>query len=143
MNRILFSLFAVLALVFSAPAYADGDRIITFDQLPQASQTFLKQYFPDRTPILVKADRDDYEVAYENGESVEFTRKGEWKSIDCKFKPVPEALIPAAIKERIATNYPNASIIKISKDRKGYEVELNNGLDIEFNNRFVIVDIDD
>ena len=36
-----------------------------------------------------------------------------------------------------------ATIIKLDRDRRGYDVKLNNGTELEFNKKFEIVDIDD
>ena len=140
----LFKLFIpVLMLMFCIPALADNDRIITFEQLPKTAQAFLTEHFADKTPAIVKVDNDDYTVIYNSGEEVEFTKRGEWKSVDCRMTAVPDVLVPQEIKTQVDGRYPGSLITKISKDRKGYEIELSNGLDIEFNRNFVIVDIDD
>lgn len=135
----------ILALVFSLclPAKADGDKVITFDKLPAAAQALLKEHFADKTPLVITADWDDFKVAYPSGESVEFDKKGNWKDIDCRLSAVPEALIPAQICSVIEQNFPGAVIVKIDRDRKGYEVKLDNGLEIELNKRFQIIDMDD
>ena len=36
-----------------------------------------------------------------------------------------------------------ATVIKLDRDRRGYDVKLNNGMELEFNKKFEIVDIDD
>ncbi|MBR6933468.1 MAG: PepSY-like domain-containing protein [Bacteroidales bacterium] len=142
MKQLKFILLAVLALTLSLPSCAD-DRPISFEQLPQAVRNFLAQYFPNKTPLLVLEDWDDYEVTYENGEKAEFTKKGDWKKIDCRMSAVPDVLIPEQIKTQVKARYPEAVIIRLKKDRTGYDIKLSNGLEIEFNKRFVITDIDD
>ena len=121
---------------------ADDDRVITFQQLPVQAQTLLKTYFADKIPLIITVDRDDYTVRYQSGEKIEFSRKGEWKDIECKTSAVPVALIPEQIKASIAKSFPAATIVCISRDRRGYEVELNNGLDVEFNKKFQVIEID-
>ncbi len=54
----------------------DDDRVITYDQLPQAAQTFLKANFATKVPLLVTADWDDFTIRYESGEKIEFDRSG-------------------------------------------------------------------
>ena len=56
---------------------------------------------------------------------------------------VPDVLVPEQIKAQVNARYPGAVIIRLKKDRTGYDIKLSNGLDIEFNKRFVITDIDD
>ena len=131
------------ALAMCLPAMADNDRVITFDKLPAAAQTLLNTHFADRTPLIITADRDDYKVSYKNGESVEFDRKGNWKDIDCRFSEVPAELIPPQISAVVEQNFPGAVIVKLDRDRKGYDVKLDNGLELELNKNFQIVDMDD
>lgn len=140
MKKSMFALLAMLLLMcVSAQA---NDRVITFDQLPQSAQTLVKTHFADKVPLIITADYDDYEILFESGEKVEFSRKGEWKDIECKTSAVPVALIPEQIKASIAKSFPAATIVCISRDRRGYEVELNNGLDVEFNKKFQVIEID-
>jgi hypothetical protein len=43
----------------------------------------------------------------------------------------------------MSKNYPQAKVVKIEKnDRKGYDIELSNGFDIEFDKKFRVVEID-
>lgn len=140
MKKLMFALVAMLLLLcVSAQA---NDRVITFDQLPQSAQTLVKTHFADKVPLIITADYDDYEILFESGEKIEFSRKGEWKDIECKTSAVPVALIPEQIKASIAKSFPAATIVCISRDRRGYEVELNNGLDVEFNKKFQVIEID-
>ena len=133
----------VLVLTMSMAMMADNDRVITFDQLPAQAQTLLKTHFANKVPLIVTVDWDDYTVMYQSGEKVEFDKKGNWKDISCKSSAVPEALIPAQIKASVEQTFPGASVIKLERDRRGYDVKLNNGMELEFNKKFQMVDIDD
>ena len=66
MKQFKLILLSVLALTLGFSSRAD-ERPISYDQLPQAAKAFLAQHFPDRTPLLVQADWEDYEVIYDNG----------------------------------------------------------------------------
>jgi len=142
MKKSLFILLACL-MTMCLPVMADSDRVITFDQLPAAAQTMLKKYFADKVPLIVTVDWDDYKVMYQSGEKVEFDKKGEWKDLDCKVSAVPTALIPEQIKAKVKTTFPGATIIKLDRDRRGYDVKLNNGIELEFDKKFQIVEMDD
>lgn len=139
----LISILAVLVLTMSMAVMADNDRVITFDKLPQAAQTLLKANFANKVPVAVTADRDDYMVIYQSGEKVEFDKKGNWKELNCKTSSVPAALIPAQITNHVNATFPGATIVKIERDRRGYEVKLNNGMDIEYNKQFKVTEIGD
>lgn len=141
MKKFLLLLVAMLTIGFSAKA--DHDQVITFNQLPAVAQTFLKQHFADKMPLIVTVDWDDYTVMYDSGEKVEFDKQGNWKDIDCRSSLVPAALIPAQIKAHVNATFPGTSILKLDRNRRGYEVKLNNGLEVEYNRAFQVIGIDD
>ena len=80
---------------------------------------------------------------FNNGEKVEFDRKGNWTEINCKLSSVPTALVPAKITQYVKSPYPGAKILEIEKDDSQYEVKLSNMLEVTFNRNFQVVDIDD
>ena len=130
-------------LMMSFNAKADHDQVITFDQMPEVAQAFHKQFFANKVPLVVTVDWDDYTIRYESGEKVEFDKQGNWKEIDYRASLVPVELIPEQIKANIQATFPNAIILKIDRNRRGYEVKLNNGLEVEFSPTFQVIDIDD
>ena len=143
MKNIKFFLLMAMVMTMSLTMSADDDdRVITFDQLPQAAQTFLKTHFATRVPLLVTADWDDYTIRYESGEKIEFNRSGDWKDIECYNSKVPNEAVPAQISSYITQNYPGKSIIKLERHRSVYEVKLNNGMEVEFNRNFQVIGMD-
>ena len=142
-KSVIFVLSLVLAICLPLQLKADNDRVITFDRLPATAQAMLKQNFADKTPLAITADRDDYKVMYQSGEKVEFDKKGNWKDIECKGSQVPANLIPAEITASVNAKFPGATITEIDRDRRGYSVKLSNGLELEFNKKFRIVELDD
>ena len=133
---LLMAMVMTMSLTMSAD---DDDRVITYDQLPQAAQTFLKANFANKVPLLVTADWDDFTIRYESGEKIEFNRSGEWKDIECYNSKVPADAVPAQISSYISQNYPGKSIIKLERHRSVYEVKLNNGMEVEFNRNFQVI----
>lgn len=143
MNKIRFYLLMVMVMTMSLTMSADDDdRVITYQQMPQAAQTFLKQHFAKKVPLVVTVDWDDYTIRYESGEKVEFDKKGNWKSIECYSSKVPTNVVPDQINSYIKQHYPGKSVIKLERHRSVYEVKLNNGMEIEFNRNFQVVDVD-
>ena len=142
MKKMLVMLALVLTMF--APVMADNDRVISFEQLPAQAQTMLKKNFAHKVPLIVTVDRDDYTVRFQSGEKVEFDKRGNWREFDCKTSAVPTALIPEQIKAGVQKTFPGAVIIKIDRDRRGsYDVKLNNGMEMDFNRSFQIIEIDD
>ena len=142
-KNIKFFLLMAMVMTMSLNVMADDDdRVITYDQLPQAAQTFLKTHFATKVPLLVTADWDDFTIRYESGEKIEFNRSGEWKDIECYNSKVPADAVPEQIYTYLNQNYPGKSVIKIERHRSVYEVKLNNGMEIEFNRNFQVLDVD-
>jgi hypothetical protein len=142
--------FALLTLmVFGLMSCESSDRIaIEFTQLPNNAQSFIKTHFPDKTISIIFYDKDifdkDYEVVFEDTSNVDFNSKGEWTEIEVKSAPgVPTAAIPAAITNYINAKHPTTFITKINKDRRDYEVELRNGIDIVFDKNGNTIRYDD
>ena len=143
MKNIKFFLLMAVVMTMSLNMSADDDdRVITYQQLPQAAQTFLKQNFAKKVPLVVTADWDDYTIVYESGEKVEFDKKGNWKDIECRASKVPANLVPDQINAYLKKNYPGKSVVKLERRRMGYEVRINNGMEIEFNRNFQVIDVD-
>ena len=130
----------ILILLAALPFWScesSNIKPIEFSSLPSKAQSFVKQHFADKTITMVFCDDElfdtDYEVRFDDGSSVEFDDKGEWTSVEVKTAGgVPEAVIPQNIRTFVASSHPTCYIVDINKDRREYEVELNNGVDIVF-----------
>ena len=140
----------LLALVFSfavSDSYALNDKVISKNQLPAQAQSFLNENFAGSGISYAKLETDFFERSYEvmlsDGTKLEFTGKGNWKEVDCRYSEVPEAIIPAPVKKYISDNYEGSKVLKIERDSRGYDVKLSNRLELKFNKDFEIVDIDD
>ena len=133
--------------IMNVSVWAGNDKPIQVTELPRSAQSFIKNHFADQSVAVAKMETEfmdrSYDVIFANGDKVEFDKKGKWTKVDCKHGQVPQGIIPMPIQKYIAKNYPDAKVIKIElTDRKGYEVDLNNGLDIEFDKRMNVKDID-
>lgn len=141
----------IIAAAFLAAAtfkvHADNEHPISVSQLPENSRQFLQVHFPDKQVAYAKQERDfletTYEVAYLDNIKVEFRKNGEWKEVDCGYKPVPVSIIPAPIATFVSKHYPQNFIRQIDRDSRDYEVELSGGLELTFNLEFQLIDIDD
>lgn len=137
-----------VAIVFvSTTLVSSKDKIITPDNLPEAAQSFIKEYFPESPISFAKKDAEiggtTYEVTLQDGTEIDFTGRGEWKKVDCKRAAVPGALVPAAIAGYVQASFPGQMIVKIEKERHGYEIELGNDLELKFDKNGKLMDIDD
>ena len=114
-------------------------------------ESFVKTYFPDAEILSSIRDGLDYDVTLSDYTKIEFDGnllgdKLEWDEVDCKhstvYKTVPSALIPSEISTHVAKYHSDYTIVKITKDRLGWEIELSNGIEIEFDRKFNVIEID-
>ena len=115
---ILMSVFCIQSVTF-----ADNDRLIQFSQLPVEAQQTVNNHF--------------------NGKKVAYTMvdPGFGRTYEVVF--VPQVFIPEAIQAYVNTNFPGAYICHIDIKGNKKEVELSNGLELKFNSRNLVVEIDD
>lgn len=141
-----FFLLSVFLLTTLFGMMADDDKPIGFNSLPENSKAFVKSYFDEKDIAYATVDRDlfskSYEVFFVNGSKVEFDSRGEWETVDCFKQAIPAGIVPAAIVEYIEKNHSGFFIVQIERDRKDYEVELNNELEIKFDKKFNVIRYD-
>jgi len=134
------------ALSLSYPLLAGDDRPVAMEQLPATAREFVRTHFDGVRVALSTVDRElldtTYEVFFADGRKVEFDGRGQWKEIDCKHSRVPAGTVPAAILAHIDSNYNGRYVTEISRDRRDYEVQLDGGLELTFDNRFRLIEID-
>lgn len=136
MKKVTISiLFMVFALSLDA---CTKERIISFDQLPQKAQTIITTYFSIEEVMIVKLDKDDLQIEYDvklkNGTELTFDSKGDLIEIDCHRQRVPDGLVPENVRAFVTANHPTAFVTEWSKNKFRLKVELNNGLELVFNN---------
>lgn len=134
MKKVLLFLTALLLSV--GAAYADK-YTISRDNLPAQAQEMLTKHFPKAKVAMIKVDRHlfkktDYDVKLVNGTKIEFNNAGRWTSVDCKTRAVPDALVPKSIRNYVKKNFDGVKITQIERKLKGFEVELEDGIELTF-----------
>lgn len=139
-------IIVVCLVVFSVPVKADDGRAISVSKMPQTAQEFITKYFSGMEVAVAKQEgafwERSYDVIFCNGNKLEFDGMGKWTSVDCKYTRVPDEIVPAPIAGYIKGKFPGTRIIKIEKDNRRIDVELDNGTDLEFNSAFELVELD-
>lgn len=141
------NILSIALLVLGTFTFAQ-DQVISFNQLPQKGQKFINTYFSSKQVSAVILDDDyfskDYEVILTNGTKIEFDGSGNWTEVDGKRNTIHKTgFAPDKIINYLKKSFPNTSIVKIEKNKYSYEVELSNGLDIDFDAKGNFVRIDD
>lgn len=136
-----------IAMMSSCSDDNDDNATIPSTELPSTAQGFLQSYCPGDEVVRAERKGHDagttYEVKLRSGLEIEFDALGEWIDVDApQGRTIPNGIAPQPIVDFIAENYPSSGINEISRDYRGYEVELTNGLDLVFNPEGSFIGID-
>lgn len=138
MKKLIFAFIAIVCFGLSSAMAQNNNPAIT---------SFVEQHFPKATVQMVMPDEDDIDVILSDFTKVEFRLNYEWKKVDCEhatvYTSVPATLVPEQITAYVTSNFPGAIIKKLEKNYYGWEIELNNGLEVNFNSSFKVTKIDD
>jgi len=141
----LFATAAIVALTTAFSANAQSSNI-TSAQLPSKALDFLKKHFTKETVSYAKVEKEmfdtEYKVYLSNGTEIEFDGNGNWEDIDGHYQPLPVSVLPKAINTHIKQNFDGQKIIKSENKSWGYEIELLDGTELEFNNAGKFIRID-
>ncbi len=146
-------LLLTISILLNFSVFADGLPIQP-EELPANAKTFIAEYFSKETILLATFEKEvgdkSYEVKFKNGSEIEFDKDGNWTSIEVKQGSIPIQIISktnSAIYKYISTSstYKQMKIKEFSiKDdlRKGYSLELENGIELEFDKKGNFLRID-
>lgn len=142
------SLFMTSNMVFAAAMNNfDDDRPIDYSELPEDARKFVNRYFSGANVTHVAIDDDfastEYKVFLEGGVKLEFNGLGEWREVESYCAMVPADIVPSNIARYVASAHPSCNIVEIKRERNGWELTLSSGLELSFNKRFELVEIDD
>lgn len=137
MNRFSFYKTALIALTFAfAFASCDKEEVISSSELPNEITSYISTHFPNNTIVEVTKDRDGltktYDVLLSESLNLVFNSNKQIIEID-GINQLPNSVIPEKILQYVATNYPINFITDWELDDKNQQVQLDNGLDLEFN----------
>lgn len=133
-NQINQVLLLSVLLVFSITSCVD-DKIIPATDLPQEISTYLESHFPENKVVQATVDKElfskSYEVILKDNTTLKFNSKNKITDIEAPSK-LPNSVIPIQILDYVKTNYPNEVITDWELEDKNQQVELDNGITLEF-----------
>ena len=140
-------LLLIISLIGMMPLLADNDKAITRNELPEQAQAFIDKHFVGVEVLYAKAERDmgvitSYDVVLNGNVKIEFNRSGEWTSVDCERNQVPNGVLPQGVLDYVTKKFAKSYVVEIERGLLGYDVKLNNDLDLDFdkNGKFLRVD---
>jgi hypothetical protein len=128
--------FGAVLAVSIAFASCEKETIVPAGNVPVEITTYVSTHFPDATILQVLNDqegtRKTYDVRLSDYISLEFDCQKRIIDID-GVEGLPASVIPEAIAQYVRDNYPNEVITDWELDGRNQQIELKNGLDLEFN----------
>lgn len=135
MKKIILAVVIAVVATFAVNARDIISRNIS--DLPTTAQNTLKQNFKSGISVI-HIEKDllgvtEYQVILKDGTDITFDRDGVWQEVEMSIgKRVPDSVVPKAILDFIKDNNKERKIIGIEKNRKAYEVTLDNGVELKF-----------
>lgn len=135
MKKLLACICLIVATVFGVAARDTYSRDMA--SLPEAARNVVSKNFKSEVN-LIKIDKDfgrisEYDVILTDGSEISFDSKGNWKDVEVpQGMAVPTSFVPAAVAKYLSDNYRNSKVVSIERDHRGYDVELDNGIDLKF-----------
>ena len=123
----------VMVFLFTS---CEREKIISSSDLPSEITSYISTHFPNNVIIQVVLERDGltktYDILLSESISLEFNRKKEIIDID-GVTQLPNSVIPEKILQYVTVNYPTNFITDWELEYKYQQVQLDNGLNLEFN----------
>ena len=142
MKKILF----VMSVVLISMACVAEDRPVVYEQLPAPAKEFINANYPGEKVSYIVVDDDivkpDYTVRLANGVEIQFENSGALEKISAR-SGVPAAVVPVQIADYVKANFPDAVVVEYEIGRRDFSVDLSNGLELRFNGKFKLVELDD
>lgn len=141
-KRILTFCIIIVAITYTCLAQK---VVIPGAELPSEIKSYIATHFPNQSINIAIKDNDDYnktfKIILDNLTKFEFNQKKEIIEIKGKFK-LPNTVIPDKILTYVNSNYSGNFIVGWKLDNNKQEIELDNGIELEFkiNDEFLRVD---
>lgn len=137
MKKLLIAFVAIIATTLSLNSCGmQEDTVMGFSALPAAAQETIVNHFGEENVMLVVFETalfdTEYVVTLFDGTVIEFDKNGAWDSIEAYSAGVPKSIMLDAIVTYLDTYYADVKVVELEKDSTGYELKLENMMELEF-----------
>lgn len=145
MKKIVISLVASLMAVVALAR--DPELKIPYNQIPEAAQQFLTQYFPANPVRNTTQKFDDgvseYKAYLKGGVIVEFDMLGGWNEIGLtRGGNMPRMILPDVVQETLDSRFGDKRIIKMENNGYEYKIKFTDRTEVEINMNGQITEFD-
>jgi hypothetical protein len=135
MKKAIFTISTTLAILFFLGCAKETTKL--GDNLPAEIKNYLTTHYPEQSITKVDISIEDssktYEIKLANLTELEFNANKEIVDIIGKTE-LPSSVVHEKIRTYVILNYPINFIVGWELDEGKQEVELNNSVDLEFDN---------
>ena len=147
MKKIVAIIALASAVVFGLGVTLSAeDKPVDYKKLPAPAKEFINANYPGEKVSYIVVDDDivkpDYTVRLANGVEIQFENSGALEKISARTG-VPAAVVPVQIADYVKANFPDAVVVEYEIGRRDFSVDLSNGLELRFNGKFKLVELDD
>jgi len=136
-------LFVILMSFIAMSAFVSCERTVSPDKLPDQAKQFIATNFNGVDMLSVRKDGFHYEAVLFDGTELEFRHNGQWIKVDCGMNQLPAGVLPANTAQYLTAKFPMNFATHVKYEHKRYEVELNNDLDLLFDENGNFIGTDD
>ena len=141
----ILSALAIVILFVSCSKDYDKEVYLSESEIPSPIIIFKTQHFSDTTLIRAIKDKEwnttTYEVYLEGDFELEFNSSYEITDIDGSTK-LPNSVIPQALLDYVSQNYTTNFITDWELELNHQQIELNNGIELEFEKDGIFIRVD-
>lgn len=130
-----FTTHAFILLTFFTSNLFAQDNYIPVNQTPEQIKTYVKNHFPATIISSVKKEKEllnnELEVKLSDSTKLTFNKNNALIEIESN-KAIPEKILADTIYDIAHKNYPNNKIVGWEKTKLGQKVELDNDVELYF-----------
>jgi hypothetical protein len=149
MKTIALAMFVAASSIFMSCSKSDDIKptkaTLSEAEIPAEIKSYIAAHFPSNIISTAVKDSDGniitYEINLSGNVEMEFNHAYQIMDINAT-EQLPNSVIPQAILDYVAANYPDNYITDWELEDNHQEVELNNGVELEFDMNGVFIRID-
>lgn len=137
----------VVALFLVSAVVLTQNIRISPEQLPASALKLISEAFPydsiESAKVEKRASLVQYEASISGKVKMQFSKDGKFTQCECSGeRSVPSVLVPVRIRVFLTKEFKNSRVMDIEHDGKLWEIVLDNGVEMDFNESYRLVDID-
>lgn len=152
MRKIVLSIAFAISVVSTTSAFErysflslDKEVVLKIEEYPSEITAFVNKYFPERKVLQIVKESELFDVTYEvildDRTRLDFNKSKNVEEID-SLTELPHSLLQPEVVAYVKKQFPNQVIISWELDNGKQQIELDNGLELEFTKSGKFIKID-